>query len=124
MWSARRYSNYIGSPDLFRLTKESFLAIFRRPDVPDEELSTFADWLAAIVLANQAHDAGYPLTASEARSALRQAGARSLTDVARRERENLADDEKGKGASGYNHEAESTDASERGALPRSSDEAE
>ena len=40
-----------------------------------------------------------------------------------RERENLADDAKGKGASGYNREAESTDASERGALARSSDEA-
>ena len=38
-------------------------------------------------------------------------------------RENLADDGKGKGTSGYNREAESTDASERGALPRSSNEA-
>ena len=39
------------------------------------------------------------------------------------ERENLAGDDKGKGASGANREAESTDAPERGALPRSSDEA-
>jgi hypothetical protein len=38
------------------------------------------------------------------------------------ERENLACDAKGKGASGYNREAESTDASVRGGLPRSSDE--
>src|SRR4026209_3010769 len=38
------------------------------------------------------------------------------------ERENLAGDAKGKGASGYNREAESTDSSERGGLPRSSDE--
>ena len=38
------------------------------------------------------------------------------------ERENLAGDAKGKGTSGYNHEAESTDASVRGGLPRSSDE--
>src|SRR5262247_4880301 len=38
------------------------------------------------------------------------------------ERENLAGDAKGKGASGSNREAESTDASERGGLPRSSDE--
>src|SRR3982074_2086918 len=37
------------------------------------------------------------------------------------ERENLAGDDKGKGASGYNREAESTDAPERGGLPRSSD---
>ena len=41
----------------------------------------------------------------------------------RTERENLADDAKGKGTSGYNHEAESTDASERGGLLRISDEA-
>jgi hypothetical protein len=39
------------------------------------------------------------------------------------ERENLAGDAKGKGASGSNHEAESTDAPERGGLPCSSDEA-
>ena len=36
------------------------------------------------------------------------------------ERENLAGDVKGKGASGSNREAESTDAPERGGLPRSS----
>src|SRR5271169_6802092 len=39
------------------------------------------------------------------------------------ERENLAGDAKGKGASGSNREAESTDAPERGGLPCSSDEA-
>ena len=41
----------------------------------------------------------------------------------RMERENLAGDGKGKGTSGDNREAESTDAPERGALPCSSDEA-
>ena len=39
------------------------------------------------------------------------------------ERENLAGDGKGKGTSGDNREAESTDAPERGGLPHSSDEA-
>ena len=39
------------------------------------------------------------------------------------ERENLAGDAKGKGASGSNREAESTDALERGGLLRSSYEA-
>ena len=39
------------------------------------------------------------------------------------ERENLTGDAKGKGASGCNREAESTDALARGGLPRSSDEA-
>jgi hypothetical protein len=38
------------------------------------------------------------------------------------ERENLHGDAKGKGTSGANREAESTDAPVRGALPRSSDE--
>src|SRR5215468_4643481 len=38
------------------------------------------------------------------------------------ERENLAGDAKGKGASGSNREAESTDAPERGGPPRSSAE--
>ncbi len=40
----------------------------------------------------------------------------------RAERENLAGDAKGKGTSGSNREAESTDAPDRGGLPRSSDE--
>jgi hypothetical protein len=40
------------------------------------------------------------------------------------ERENLAGDAKGKGSSGSNREAESTDAPERGGLPRNSDEAD
>ena len=40
-----------------------------------------------------------------------------------RERENLTGDGKGKGASGANREAESTDAPDRGGLLRSSDEA-
>ena len=39
------------------------------------------------------------------------------------ERENLAGDAKGKGTSGSNREAESTDAPERGGLPCSSAEA-
>src|SRR5262245_10775469 len=39
------------------------------------------------------------------------------------ERENLAGDAKGKGASGSNREAKSTDAPERGGLPRTSEEA-
>jgi len=38
------------------------------------------------------------------------------------ERENLAGDGKGKGASGHHREAESTDAPERGGLLRNSDE--
>src|SRR5271165_2987151 len=38
------------------------------------------------------------------------------------ERENLAGDAKGKGTSGSNREAESTDAPERGGLPRISNE--
>ena len=38
------------------------------------------------------------------------------------ERENLAGDGKGKGTSGVNRKAESTDAPERGGPPRSSDE--
>jgi hypothetical protein len=41
----------------------------------------------------------------------------------RQQRENLTSDDKGKGTSGVNREAESTDALGRGGLPRSSVEA-
>ena len=40
------------------------------------------------------------------------------------EHENLAGDVKGKATSGLNREDESTDATQRGGLPRSSDEAD
>jgi hypothetical protein len=48
---------------------------------------------------------------------------REAQSGSRTERENLAGDAKGKGASGSNREAESTDAPERGGLLRISDEA-
>lgn len=84
MWSARRYSNYIGSPELFGLMKEPFLALFGRTDVSEGEREAYADWLAAIILANQSKNAGYPLAPAEARSALRIAGPASLNDVGHR----------------------------------------
>jgi hypothetical protein len=60
------------------------------------------------------------LILTERHPACRQREARSGSYM---ERENLAGDAKGKGASGSNREAESTDAPERGGLPRSSVEA-
>ena len=84
VWSARKYSNYIGQPELFDLVKQPFLEIFGRSDTPEEDLRTFAEWLAALLIANQADGAGYSLTATEARSALRQAGATALSSVGHR----------------------------------------
>ena len=80
-WSARRYARYIGSPKLFELTKVPFLAMFSRPDVPSENLRTYSDWLAVIMLSNQS-GGGYPIEAIEARSALRRAGEVGLSSVA------------------------------------------
>ena len=62
---------------------------------------------------------GDVLKRTERHPACRQHEARSGSGM---ERENLAGDAKGKGASGENREAESTDAPERGGLPRSSNE--
>jgi len=63
---------------------------------------------------------GDVLIRTERHPACRQREARPGSGT---ERENLAGDAKGKGTSGCNREAESTDAPERGGLPRSSDEA-
>ena len=60
------------------------------------------------------------LIPTERHPACRQREARSGSGT---ERENLAGDAKGKGTSGSNREAESTDAPERGGLLRSSKEA-
>ena len=60
------------------------------------------------------------LIPTERHPACRQREARSGSGA---ERENLAGDAKGKGASGSTREAESTDAPERDGLPRSSNEA-
>src|ERR1700674_4255026 len=59
------------------------------------------------------------LIPTERHPACRQREARSGSGM---ERENLTGDAKGKGASGSHREAESTDAPERGGLPRSSAE--
>jgi hypothetical protein len=81
VWSARKYSSYIGSPELFGLVKQSFLQIFSRRETPAEDLRTFAEWLTTILIANHAEGAGYPLLDTEARSALRQAGEGALDSV-------------------------------------------
>jgi hypothetical protein len=83
-WSARKYSSWIGSPELFGLLKSSFLEMFERPNTPEEELRFFADWLGAILLANQKDHAEFPLSPAEARSVLRRAGPRALASLAHR----------------------------------------
>lgn len=80
-WSARKYTNHIGSFELFDLTKSAFLAMFARADLPNEELRVYSAWLVAILLANQ-EGSEYPLTAVEARAALRQARVTALRSVA------------------------------------------
>jgi hypothetical protein len=84
VWSARKYSNHIGSPELFGLVKESFLQMFYHSGTSAEDLDTFAEWVTSILLANQAEAAGYPLLPTEARSALRRAGASALSSVGHR----------------------------------------
>jgi hypothetical protein len=81
IWSARKYANAIGAPELFGLLKKPFLELFSRQDVQSEDLRTFAEWLAAILIVNQAENAGYPLEPTEARAALRRAGPTALTSV-------------------------------------------
>jgi hypothetical protein len=84
VWFARSYSNYIGSPALMDLTKQPFLEIFGKADISDQEIRAFSDWLTVIVLYNQHHPGGYPISGAEARAALRRAGTRSLTTVGHR----------------------------------------
>lgn len=83
-WSARRYATYIGSPQLFALTKEPFLELFARPGVSAENIRTYSDWLVLVLIANQSSGANYPITPTEARSALRRAGVNGLLSVGHR----------------------------------------
>jgi hypothetical protein len=84
-WEARKYSPQVGSPELFRLTKSPFLELFGRSEVALDDLRTYAEWLVAILIANRPHDGGlYPLETTEARAALRRAGADVLSAVAHR----------------------------------------
>jgi len=97
MWSARKYSNSIGSSKLFEMTKKPFLELFGRNDVGEEDIRVFSDWLALILVVNQAGNADYPLSLSEARTVLRRAGHLGLTSFAHRlaiEMESASADEK------------------------------
>jgi hypothetical protein len=83
LWSARKYSSVIGSPELFGLTKKAFLELFG-PNTQAEDIDTFAEWLVVILLVNQADGVVYDLTSTEARAALRRAGAKALSSVGHR----------------------------------------
>jgi hypothetical protein len=83
-WLARGYSRYIGSPELFGLTKTPFLAMFRRNDIPRQQRAAFAEWLVVMMMSNLAHGEIYPLTFPEAQSALRRAGVEALRKVGHR----------------------------------------
>lgn len=84
-WDSRKYSTYIGSSELFLLTKKPFLEMFGRNDIPTDDLRTFAEWLVAILIANRSHpDATYAVEATEARAALRKAGVDVLSAAAHR----------------------------------------
>lgn len=97
MWSARKYFNHIGSHTLFALTKEPFLQLFERSDAADEDIRVFSDWLALILIVNQAGKAHYALTPGEVRSVLRRAAHSSLSSFAHRlaiEMKSATEDEK------------------------------
>ena len=79
MWTARKYSSHIGSPELFGIMKQPLLQMFSRTDAQAEDLEAFADWLAAVLIANQSGRVNYPLEPTEARLALRRAGVEALT---------------------------------------------
>jgi hypothetical protein len=85
VWEARKYSNYIGSRELFALIKKPLLEMFGRSDVSADDIRVFADWLTNILLANKHRTADfYPLSATEARAAVRRAGAEALPSVGHR----------------------------------------
>jgi hypothetical protein len=85
MWEARKYSSYFGSPELFGRIKKPFLEMFSRNDVSAEDVRTFAVWLTVILLANKRRTADlYPLSAAEARVAVRRAGIEALPSVGHR----------------------------------------
>lgn len=84
MWTARKYSSHIGSPELFGIMKQPLLQMFSRTDAQAEDLEAFADWLAAVLIANQSGRVNYPLEPTEARLALRRAGVEALSSVAHR----------------------------------------
>jgi hypothetical protein len=98
VWGARKYSSHIGSPELFALIKKPLLEMFGRTDVSAEDIRTFADWLTAILLANKRRTTDYyPLSATEARAAVRRAGVEALPSVGHRlciEMEAVKPDEK------------------------------
>ncbi|HUN00653.1 MAG TPA: hypothetical protein PLI96_09260 [Halothiobacillus sp.] len=96
-WSARKYAKYLGSPELFNLTKQPFLEMFGRADVGDEDQRLFAGWLTTMMIANRSHQAEYPIEPAEARLALRRAGIKCLPRVGHRlamEMEHAKPDEK------------------------------
>ena len=63
--TARKYSNFIGSPELLRLTKEPFLQLFGNGDISEEDLRVYSSWLTAIMIANQEGSGDHPQRRTE-----------------------------------------------------------
>jgi hypothetical protein len=85
---------------LFGLLKKPLLEMFGRHDVSAEDIRTFADWLAIVLLANKRRTTiPYPLSATEARTAVRRAAREALPSIGHRlaiEMESAKPDEKAK----------------------------
>jgi hypothetical protein len=84
VWSARSFSNYIGSVRMFAALKEPFLLLFERQDMPVERQAKFGEWLTVMLIENRTANTGFDLSLSEARSALRKAFDETRTQVAHR----------------------------------------
>ena len=83
-WIARKYARSIGSPELFKLTKQPLLDLFAREGIGAEEIRTYAEWLVVVLIAKRKDNIPYPLTEAEVRAALRHAARNALPTVAHR----------------------------------------
>ena len=83
-WIARKYARSIGSPELFKLTKQPLLNLFAREGIGAEEIRTYAEWFVVVLIAKRKDNIPYPLTEAEVRAALRHAARNALPAVANR----------------------------------------
>ena len=82
-WSTLYVINWIGTPKIFKMVKKSFLESFKQSTINDEDLDLFVKYLVYMFILDESDEEKKPISFTEARTAIRNGGARCLPEFAK-----------------------------------------
>ena len=82
-WSTLNSINWIGNPEIFKLVKKQFLESFKQHTINDEDLDLFVKYLVYMFILDKSDGETKLISFIEARTAIRNGGARCLPGFAK-----------------------------------------